>query len=55
MSAVASSLTQQGLSTFVRWNMVLYCPPLAVREDQIREDVAMIDQALAATDKAYEG
>jgi taurine--2-oxoglutarate transaminase len=55
MAAVAASLRQQGMSTFVRWNMVFCCPPLVIHEDQVKEGVDIIDRALAATDKAYEG
>jgi len=55
MAAVAASLMQQGMSTFVRWNMIFCCPPLVIHEDQVKEGVDIIDRALAATDKAYEG
>ena len=55
MAAVAASLRQQGMSTFVRWNMIFCCPPLVIHEDQVKEGVGIIDQALAAADKAYEG
>ena len=55
MAAVAASLRQQGMSTFVRWNLIFCCPPLVIREDQVKEGVDIIDRALAATDKAYEG
>jgi taurine--2-oxoglutarate transaminase len=55
MAAVAASLRQQGMSTFVRWNMVFCCPPLVVTENQVKEGVDIIDRALAAADKAYAG
>lgn len=55
MAAVAASLRQQGMSTFVRWNMVFCCPPLVIKEDQVKEGVDIIDRALEAADKAYEG
>jgi 4-aminobutyrate aminotransferase-like enzyme len=43
------------MSTFVRWNMIFCCPPLVIKEDQVKEGVDIIDRALAAADKAYEG
>jgi taurine--2-oxoglutarate transaminase len=55
MRAVAVSLREQGMSTFVRWNWVFSCPPLVITEEQIQEGIAMIGEALNKVDRYYEG
>ncbi|MCI0577463.1 MAG: aminotransferase class III-fold pyridoxal phosphate-dependent enzyme, partial [Chloroflexi bacterium] len=51
MQAAAASLRQDGLSTFVRWNLIFCCPPLVITEAQIQEGLAMIDRALEAAEQ----
>jgi taurine--2-oxoglutarate transaminase len=50
MIKVASSLREQGMSTFVKWDWIFCAPPLIVSPDQINEGLAMIDQALELAD-----
>ena len=45
-------LRQNGLFTFVRWNTFFINPPLIITEEQLREGLAIIDQALEITDQA---
>ncbi len=45
-------LRQNGLFTFVRWNTFFVNPPLIITEEQLREGLAIIDQALEITDQA---
>ena len=54
MQAVATSLRDQGLSTFVRWNWVFCTPPLIATEAHIQEGLSIIDGALTEADKWYE-
>jgi len=55
MRMVAAKLRQLGINTFVRWNWVFCAPPLIITEDQIREALDIIDQALDESDKHYVG
>lgn len=55
MQAVARSLREQGLSTFVRWNWVFCDPPLVITEEQIGEGLEILDRALTEADRYYEG
>jgi len=50
MNEVASSLKEQGMYTFVRWNFIFIAPPLCVTEDQIEEGLAIISNALNIAD-----
>ncbi|MBA3943821.1 MAG: aminotransferase class III-fold pyridoxal phosphate-dependent enzyme [Herpetosiphonaceae bacterium] len=45
-------LREHGLFTFVRWNNFFVNPPLCINEQQLREGLAIIDQALEITDRA---
>jgi taurine--2-oxoglutarate transaminase len=45
-------LRQNGLFTFVRWNTFFINPPLIITEEQLREGLEIIDQALEITDRA---
>jgi taurine--2-oxoglutarate transaminase len=51
MKAVAASLRAQGMSTFVRWNMIFCTPPLIIDESQLRDGIQILDQALAIADE----
>jgi taurine--2-oxoglutarate transaminase len=53
MKTVATTLKQNGLSTFVRWNMIFNCPPLVITEQQIQEGLAILDEALTRIDQYY--
>jgi taurine--2-oxoglutarate transaminase len=52
MAALSRYLREQGLHTIVRWNYFFTNPPLCITEEELREGFAIIDRALAATDKA---
>lgn len=55
LAIVAKTLKDEGMSTFVRWNLVFNCPPLVINEAQIKEGLDIIDHALSKVDKYYEG
>jgi taurine--2-oxoglutarate transaminase len=55
MKKVAASLVKNGLSTFVRWNLIFHAPPLVVSEAQIQEGLEIVDKALDEADPYYEG
>lgn len=55
MKKVAASLRANGLSAFVRWNMVFCAPPLVINEAQIREALEIIDRALDEADQYVTG
>lgn len=44
-------LRQHGLYTLVRWNTFFINPPLCINETELREGLAIIDRALAITDR----
>lgn len=52
MQALARSFREEGLYTFVRWNTFFTNPPLCIGEAELREGFAIIDRALAITDRA---
>ncbi|GMQ77712.1 MAG: aspartate aminotransferase family protein [Anaerolineae bacterium] len=51
MIKLASSLRDQGMSTFVKWDWIFCAPPLIIKSDQIQEGLEMLDQALALADE----
>lgn len=55
MKAVAASLRAQGMSTFVRWNMIFCTPPLIIDEQQLQDGIQILDEALAIADKYAAG
>ncbi len=55
MQRVDKWLREHGMFTFVRWSGIMCNPPLCITEEQLREGFALIDQALAITDEAFEG
>ncbi|MFQ5793541.1 MAG: aminotransferase class III-fold pyridoxal phosphate-dependent enzyme [Candidatus Bipolaricaulia bacterium] len=50
MRAVDSTLRELGMSTFVRWDWIFCTPPLIITEEQIKEGLDIIDQALTKAD-----
>jgi taurine---2-oxoglutarate transaminase len=52
MAALGKAFRDEGLYTFVRWNYFFTNPPLSITESELREGFAIIDRALAVTDKA---
>ena len=55
MRKVAASLRDLGINTFVRWSWIFCAPPLIITEEQIREALEIIDQALIESDRHYVG
>ncbi|MEM5776426.1 MAG: aminotransferase class III-fold pyridoxal phosphate-dependent enzyme, partial [Anaerolineaceae bacterium] len=55
MKKLAAVLVKNGLSTFVRWNLIFHAPPLIVSEAELQEGLDIFDLALAETDPYYEG
>jgi len=54
MAKFGKALRDNGLFTFVRWSSFMCNPPLVITEKQLREGFAIIDEALAFTDEAFE-
>jgi len=50
MHKVQARLLEKGLSTVVRWNWVFVCPPLCISESELREGLAIVDDALEVAD-----
>ncbi|MEZ5289922.1 MAG: aminotransferase class III-fold pyridoxal phosphate-dependent enzyme [Vicinamibacterales bacterium] len=55
MAALAKQFRQDGLYTFVRWHTFFTNPPLCVTEGELQEAFAIIDKALAITDRGVAG
>jgi len=55
MDKLARFFRQMGLFTFVRWSSFTCNPPLCIAEEQLKEGLAIIDQALEITDEVFEG
>jgi taurine--2-oxoglutarate transaminase len=55
LGIVAKTLKEEGMSTFVRWNMVFNCPPLTITEAELQEGLDIVDHALSKVDQYYEG
>ncbi len=54
MQALTRALLDEGLYTMVRWNTVMTNPPLCITEAELGEGFAILDRALATTDRAVE-
>jgi len=52
MQALGKYFRQEGLYTFVRWNIFFTNPPLCISEAEMREAFAIIDKGLEITDRA---
>jgi taurine--2-oxoglutarate transaminase len=52
MEAFRAALRQAGLHAVVRWNTLLFLPPLIITEEQLAEGFGIIDAALQVTDAA---
>lgn len=55
MNELAKWFREHGLFTFVRWGSFMCNPPLCITKEQLDEGFAIIDEALAITDAAFEG
>jgi taurine--2-oxoglutarate transaminase len=54
MTALGKRFAELGLFTFVRWSSFMCNPPLCITEAELRQGYALIDEALAVTDAAFE-
>jgi taurine--2-oxoglutarate transaminase len=54
MQKVAKTLRENGINTFVRWNMIFCAPPLIITEEQLQEGIDVIDKCLEITDQYYD-
>ncbi len=52
MAALKKYCLDHGLYVYTHWHTILIIPPLIITEDQLKEGFAILDQALAITDKA---
>ena len=55
MTEVKQYLLDNGLFTFIHWNVIMVNPPLIIDEDQLLEGIKIIDRALNITDAAVTG
>ena len=46
MKKLSASLREQGMSTFVKWNLVFCAPPLIANETHVQEGLAILDHAM---------
>jgi taurine--2-oxoglutarate transaminase len=52
MARLGAFFKEQGLMTFIHWNIVFTNPPLIITEEQLRESFDIIDRGLEITDQA---
>jgi len=52
MEALRKSLLERGLFLYTHWHTLLLLPPLIINEEQLAEGFAILDEALAITDRA---
>ncbi|MBI3179961.1 MAG: aminotransferase class III-fold pyridoxal phosphate-dependent enzyme, partial [Deltaproteobacteria bacterium] len=55
MTALGKAFSEAGLFTFVRWSSFMTNPPLSIKEDELLQGFAIIDECLEVTDRAFEG
>jgi taurine--2-oxoglutarate transaminase len=55
VAKLVKTLMGKGLFTLSHWNMLFCNPPLCITEEQLAEAFAILDEALAVTDEAFEG
>ena len=55
MNEFATACKQCGLWPFIHFNRTHVVPPCTTRADEIREGIAILDEALAVADRYYEG
>jgi len=55
MGDIAAACKKQGLWPFVHFNRIHVVPPCTVSPSEVREGIAIIDEALTLADAHYEG
>jgi taurine--2-oxoglutarate transaminase len=51
MGEMLSSLKEEGVHTYARWNVLMIAPPLCITEQELMEGLEKIDKALTIVDK----
>jgi taurine--2-oxoglutarate transaminase len=55
MTELKQYLLDNGVLTFIHWNVILVNPPLIINEEQLAEGIKVLDKALEITDAAVTG
>ena len=55
MDSLREYLLDNGVYTFIHWNVILVNPPLIINEEQLAEGFKVLDEALKITDPAVVG
>jgi taurine--2-oxoglutarate transaminase len=55
MDSLREYLLDNGVYTFIHWNVILVNPPLIINEEQLAEGFKVLDEALKITDAAVVG
>jgi taurine--2-oxoglutarate transaminase len=55
MTELKKYLLDNGVLTFIHWNVILVNPPLIINEEQLAEGIKVLDKALEITDAAVTG
>jgi taurine--2-oxoglutarate transaminase len=55
MTALRKHCLDHGLFLYTHWHTALIIPPLIITEEQLKEGMDVLDEALAITDKAARG
>jgi taurine---2-oxoglutarate transaminase len=55
MGKINAFFREKGLFTVLQWGTVMCNPPLCINEAQLKEGFAIVDEALALADEAFEG
>jgi taurine--2-oxoglutarate transaminase len=50
-SALIGRLKEKGLFTYMRWNVLMICPPLCISRDELEWGLERIDEELAVIDR----
>lgn len=53
MGKIIGLLRDGGFATYSHENMILVAPPLIITEEQLREEMAVMDQVLSVADREY--
>jgi taurine--2-oxoglutarate transaminase len=51
VARMAKAALERGLYLMTHWNVVMICPPLNIRTDELDEGVAILDEALSVADE----
>jgi len=52
MNALKAYLLEHGVFAYTHWNTILIIPPLIISEQQLKEGITVISEAIAITDKS---